>query len=119
MNGNRIRRGPGGPLAPVGEVLDGVLRRLRLEERFASADATERWDAAVGPEMAERTRCEGVRDRELLVFVRGAARMADLAVRRHEILRRINEELPEGAKLRAIRLAPMRGKEGTGRDRTR
>jgi predicted nucleic acid-binding Zn ribbon protein len=105
---------------PVGSVLDGLLTRLRLDERFREADATERWEAAVGREAARRTRCEGVRDGELLVSVRGAARMADLAVRKREILDRINEELAVGAKLRSIRLVPMRGKEeSVGDDGTR
>lgn len=115
-------RGPGGPgrsFEPVGSVLEGVLRRLRLDTRFAAADATERWEGAVGTEIACRTRCEGVRDGELLVSVRGAVWMADLAVRRHEILKRINEELADHAKIRTIRFVPMRGKEVPGRERTR
>jgi predicted nucleic acid-binding Zn ribbon protein len=104
----------------VGTVLDGLLKRLRLEERFRAADATERWEAAVGRDVARRTRCEGVRDGELLVSVRGAARMADLAVQKREVLDRINEDLAEGAKLRSIRLVPMRGKEEpVGDDGTR
>ena len=108
-------RRPKGDLEPVGGVLDGLLRRLRLEERFAAADATDRWERTVGPVVAARTRCEGVRNGELLVSVRGAAWMADLAVRKHEILRQLNDELAEGAKLSAIRLTPMRGKEEPGR----
>lgn len=114
MTGGRPR--PKGQLEPVGGVLDSLLRRLRLEERFAAADATDRWEKTVGPEIAGRTRCEGVRDGELLVSVRGATWMADLAVRKHEILKRLNEELAEGARLSAIRLTPMRGREERGRD---
>jgi hypothetical protein len=45
--------------------------------------------------------------------------MGDLAVRKYDILNRINEALAEGAKLRSIRLVPMRGKEGSVRDATR
>lgn len=120
MSARRSRSDSGGPLEPVGDVLDGLLRRLRLDERFAAADATERWEGAVGPEIAQRTRCEGVRDGELLVSVRGAAWMADLAVRKHEILKRINADLAEGGKLSAIRLTPMRGREEpVGDDGTR
>lgn len=108
-----------GSFEPVGSVLDDVLRRLKLETRFAAADATERWELAAGPEIAGRTRCEGVRDGELLVSVRGATWMAEVAVRKHDILKRINEELAEGARIRAIRLVPMRGKEVPGREPTR
>jgi predicted nucleic acid-binding Zn ribbon protein len=103
----------------VGSVLDNVLRGLRLDARFAAAEATDRWEGTVGPEIARRTRCEGVRDGEMLVSVRGAAWMADLAVQKHDILKRINEDLADHAKLRAIRLVPMRGKEVPGRGPTR
>jgi predicted nucleic acid-binding Zn ribbon protein len=105
-----------GSFEPVGSVLDDVLGRLRLDARFAAADATERWELAVGPEISGRTRCEGVRDGELLVSVRGATWMAELAMRKHDILKRINEDLAEGARIRAIRLIPMRGKEVPGRE---
>lgn len=117
-----MRRAAGRPSAAsrgfeaLGSVLDGVIRELRLEERFASAQATDHWSAVVGPEMAARTRCVGVRDRELLVEVRGSVWMGHLAVLRQGILERINERLAPDARLGSIRLVPMRGKEGRGRD---
>jgi predicted nucleic acid-binding Zn ribbon protein len=116
VSAGRTRRAAGGPLEPVGDVLDELLRRLKLEERFAAADATEQWERAAGPEAAVRTRCEGVRDGVLLVSVRGSAWMADLTVRKREILERINRRLPEGARLNAIRFTPMRGREERGGD---
>ena len=116
MTRGRPHRGPEAGFERVGRVLDDVLRGLRLEARFAAAGATERWERTVGPEIARRTRCEGVRNGELVVSVRGATWMADLAVRQHDILARLNEELAGGAKLRAIRLTPMRGREEPGRD---
>lgn len=112
----RGRSGAGGVFERVGTVLDGVLRDLNLEERFAAADATERWGETVGPEIARRTRCEGVRDGELLVLVRGTVWKAELTVRRMELLHRINEGLAEPARLRAIRFQLMRGKEEPGHD---
>jgi predicted nucleic acid-binding Zn ribbon protein len=115
----RGRDGAGGVFERIGSVLDGVLQDLHLEERFASADATERWRDTVGPEIARRTRCEGVRDGELLVLVRGTVWKAELTVRRMELLQRINEGLAEPARLRAIRFQLMRGKEDPGRDSTR
>jgi hypothetical protein len=45
--------------------------------------------------------------------------MAELAVLKYDILKRINEDLADHAKLRAIRLIPMRGKEVPGREPTR
>ena len=114
----RGRGEPGGPFQLIGPVLDGVLRDLKLEERFAAADATERWVEAAGPQIARRTRCEGVRDGELLVLVRGTVWRAELTVRRMELLHRINEGLAEPARLRSIRFQLMRGKEEPGRDST-
>jgi predicted nucleic acid-binding Zn ribbon protein len=100
-------------------VLDTVLRGLKLEQRFAAAEATDHWIAAAGPEMAQRTRCVGVRHGELLVEVQGAVWMGELAVLRQGILERINERLTPDARLRAIRLVPMRGKEERRFDGTR
>jgi len=96
---------------PVGAVLDQVLRSLRLETRFAAAEATDRWASAVEPAALKRTRCVGVRDGELLVEVQGATWMGHLAVLRQDILERINQTLAPEKRLRAIRFVPMRSKE--------
>lgn len=100
-----------GHLEPVASVLDQVLAGLKLEERFAAAQATEIWLQVVGPEVARRTHAVGVRDAELLVEVQGAVWMGHLAILRHGIMEEINRKLPVEARLRAIRLAPMRCKE--------
>jgi predicted nucleic acid-binding Zn ribbon protein len=97
----------GGPIQPVGAVLDQVLAGLKLEERFAAAAATELWIEAVGPKAAARTRAVGVRDGELLVEVKGAVWMGHLALLRHGIQEAINRRLPAEARIRTIRLAPM------------
>lgn len=125
------RQGHGGPsparrlgsgrrqanLEPVGSVLDQVLPGLRLDERFASAQATDLWREVAGPEVARRTRAVGVRDGELLIEVNGSVWMGHLALLRRGYLDEINERLPAEARLRAIRLAPMsekaRDKEGS------
>jgi predicted nucleic acid-binding Zn ribbon protein len=103
----------GGGFEPVAPVLDRMLGGLRIAERFASAQATELWAQVVGPEVAARTRAVGVRDAELLVEVRGSVWMGHLAVLRQQFLNEINERLTDGSKLTAIRLTPMRGKEGS------
>ena len=103
----------GGKFEPVGTVLDQLLAELNLEERFAAAAATDQWTEVVGPEVARRTRPVGVRDGELLVEVRGAVWMGHLAILRHGMLKEINRRLPAGARIRAIRLTPMRGREGS------
>lgn len=109
--GGRAREGGFEVLAPV---LERMLSGLKLEERFASAKATELWDERVGPEVKRRTRAVGVRDGELLVEVRGSVWMGHLSVLRQQIMDDINERLPIEARLRAIRLTPMRGREEGG-----
>jgi len=100
---------------PVGTVLDQVLRSLRLETRFAAAEATDRWASAVDADALARTRCVGVRDGELLVEVQGATWMGHLAVLRQGILDRMNQTLAPEKQLRAIRFVPMRSKEELSR----
>jgi predicted nucleic acid-binding Zn ribbon protein len=108
------RMSRGGGFEPVAPVLDRMLSGLKVAQRFASAQATELWLEAAGPEVAARTRAVGVRDGELLVEVRGSVWMGHLAVLRQRFLEEINERLPEDARLQAIRLVPMRSKEGSG-----
>ena len=100
-----------GHLEPVASVLDQVLAGLKLDERFAAAEATEIWLQVFGPEVARRTHAVGVRDAELLVEVQGAVWMGHLAILRHGIMEEINRKLPVEGRLRAIRLTPMRCKE--------
>ena len=106
----------GGGFEPVAPVLDRMLSGLKIEERFASAQATELWADVTGAEVAARTRATGVRDAELLVEVKGSVWMGHLSVLRQQYLEEINERLPEAARLHAIRLVPMRNKEGTPRE---
>lgn len=106
----------GGDPTSVGSVLDRVLSGLHVAQGEIAAAATDIWAEAVGPDVARRTRASGVRDGELLVEVCGAVWMGHLAVLRQSILEEMNERLPAAARLRAIRLVPMRGKEGSRRE---
>ena len=103
----------GGQPATVGSVLDRLLPGLHIEEHVAAAAATDLWSEVVGPEVARRTHAVGVRDGELLVEVQGAVWMGHLAILRQGILDDVNGRLPADARLRGIRLVPMRGKEGS------
>ena len=116
QSGGGARRG--GQPATVGSVLDRLLPGLHIEERVAAAAATDLWSEVVGPEVARRTHAVGVRDGELLVEVQGAVWMGHLAILRQGILDDVNERLPADARLRGIRLVPMRGKEGSRIERT-
>jgi len=105
--------GRGGQPVVVGSVIDRILSGLHIEERAATAAATDLWSEVVGPEVARRTHAVGVREGELLVEVQGAVWMGHLAVLRHGILDDVNGRLPAEARLRGIRLVPMKGKEGS------
>jgi len=107
-----IQRRGGQPVA-VGSILDKLLPGLRIEEHVAAAAATDLWPEVVGPEVARRTHAVGVRDGELMVEVCGAVWMGHLAILRQGILDDVNGRLPADARLRGIRLVPMRGKEGS------
>ena len=113
--GNPHGEGSAEGFRPVSSVLEDVLQALRFETRFAAAEATDRWALAVGPEVLARTRCVGVRDRELLVEVQGAVWMGHLAVLRQGILDQMNRTLDAEKRLRAIRFVPMRSKEESKR----
>ena len=113
--GGRHGEEPREGFQPVGSVLEEVLQALKLETRFAAAEATDRWALAVGPAVLARTRCVGVREGELLVEVQGAVWMGHLAVLRQGILDEVNRTLPASKRLRAIRFVPMRSKEESTR----
>lgn len=113
MSGMRGFQRRGGAPVSVGSVLDRLLPGLHLDENAAVAAATDLWGTIVGPEVARRTHAVGVRDGELLVEVCGAVWMGHLAILRQGILDEVNGRLPADARLRAIRLVPMRGKEGS------
>lgn len=105
------RRSRGGGFEPIGSILDSLFARTPLEEKAREAEATDRWAAVAGPEIARRSRAVGVRRGELIVEVRGSVWMGHVAVLRQAFLRELNARLPESARIRAIRLQPMRGKE--------
>lgn len=48
-----------GPPTPVGETIDGLIRRRGWEERLRGASLWTNWEAIVGPDLC--TRCEPVR----------------------------------------------------------
>lgn len=110
MKPARPRRGPA-EMRPVGGVLDEVLAGLRVESRFQAAQATDEWVPVVGPEVARRTRPVGVQNGELLVEVQGAVWMGHLAVLRQGVMEALNRRLPDAARIKSIRLVPMRFKE--------
>ena len=118
MSPNRGFQPRGGDPVAVGSILDRILPGLKIDERVAAAAATDLWVSVVGPEVSRRTRAVGVRDGELLVEVQGAVWMGHLAILRQGILDDVNERLSADARLRGIRLVPMRGKEGSRVDPT-
>jgi hypothetical protein len=115
---NRGFQPRGGDPVAIGTILDRILPGLKIEEHVAAAAATDLWAEVVGPEVSRRTRAVAVRDGELLVEVQGAVWMGHLAILRQGIMDDVNERLSADARLRGIRLVPMRGKEGSRVDPT-
>ena len=113
MHGMRGFPKRGGAPTTIGSVLDRLLPGLKIEEHLAAASATDLWADIVGADVLRRTNAVGVRDGELLVEVCGAVWMGHLAILRQGILDDMNGRLPADARLRGIRLVPMRGKEGS------
>lgn len=75
---------------PVGGLVGSLLERLGIAEKVLRARAAAEWEETVGPHIARVTRNPVVRGRALFVEVESAAWLAELNIKRHELLRRIN-----------------------------
>ena len=81
---------------PLGDIVSGVLKRVdRLDKRHG-ARAVTAWREVVGEEIARHTRGFALREnRELVVFVDGAAWANQLSLMSDELKTRLNTHLGE------------------------
>lgn len=86
------RKGP----SPVGGLVGSIFEKLGIAEKVGRAAAAARWDEVVGPEISRRTGEVRVSGRALIVEVESSTWMQELNMRRHQILRELNEGLEEG-----------------------
>ena len=84
MSGKRRRRK--GKLIGVGSALPGVLSELGLDEARRVFEIGERWEEAVGPELARRAKPLAMRGEVLEVGVESSVWAQQLQRRRPEIL---------------------------------
>jgi predicted nucleic acid-binding Zn ribbon protein len=116
------RRRPGaaakagkGAAGPLGGILDGVIKKLGGRGRFTEEEMALAWAEAAGEEAARHSRPVSFRRSSIFVNVDRSTWLAELTVRRKEILSRLEERL-KGKKFRDIR---FRIGDITKKERTR
>ena len=93
----------------VGSLIDGVFDRLGVAERVERAGLALDWDRLVGPHIARVTREVRVSGSTLFVEVVSAAWLTELAMMRHDLLRRINAGRKRGRIERIVFLQAGKG----------
>lgn len=89
----RKRREP----RPIGILLGGVMHDLGLDEASAIVRVAERWEAAVGPEVARHCRPSALRGGTLEVTVDSSIWCQELQLQRTQILAALRRELADAA----------------------
>ncbi len=102
----RSKRRSGSP-EPVADALDGVLKRLGLQQVVERHDLFREWDERVGREIARVARPWRVDGDALIVRVASPAWMNELSLRQTELLERLNRDRQKSGIRRLIfRLDP-------------
>lgn len=102
----------GGP-RPAGEILQGLLRSLRIEERSRQGRVASAWLKAAGEDLASRARPVAFRAGLLTVEVDGAGLLLELKGFRGPALLEAVRAEPGGGVVREIRWVPA-GRAGAG-----
>lgn len=119
MNRRRGDDEPAGPV-PIGQVLDGLLKQWRLDERRREGPLASAWDVAVsrvaGSEVVSRMRPVAFRGGTLTVEVEGAALLHQARGFWAGGIRAALAEDETGRRVRDIRFVPAPGGGVTGRE---
>ena len=83
--------------AKAGDLLDGLLQGLGLDERLRQYRAVLIWAEVVGPQIAARTRPERIRDNVLEVCVDQPVWMQQLQLLKPQLLAKLNARLGDAA----------------------
>ena len=86
MSGSGRRKGP----VAVGVALRDMIRRMGLSKPLAEYDVLTSWEECVGEQVARVSIPERIVNGVLFVHVSSAPWRAELALRRFEIVRKIN-----------------------------
>ena len=78
-----------GAARPIGEIIEGLVRRKRFYEKSKYGALVDAWTELVGERIAERTRISSFKDGELVVDV-------DSSVLLHELAGFLREQLLAG-----------------------
>jgi predicted nucleic acid-binding Zn ribbon protein len=92
-----LRRRPGSQPTPLGSVVPRVLGELGLSETAAVVRIVERWEAAVGAELARHCRPTALRGRVVEVAADSSVWCQQIQMHRLEILAALRRELGEDA----------------------
>lgn len=80
-----------GEICHCGEVVDALLRKLRLEEHVVNSRIREAWPSLVGTHLAVRSYPDSLRKGVLTVRVTDSATNHHICALKTEILRRLQE----------------------------
>lgn len=86
----------------IGELIAELLTRRNYGKVQTQQQFIEAWEAAVEPSLASQTRVGSIRKGTLEVTVSNSTLVQELSFRQHEILRQLQEKLPD-EKLEKIR----------------
>ena len=80
----------------IGDILQGVLKDLGIDEEVARQEVVERWASVVGEKIASVAKAVAVSGDVLFVQVASSAWMNELNLMRHDILKRLNAGAGKG-----------------------
>lgn len=100
--------------APLRSAIDGLLGDQGWRTAAAVGSVFGRWETIVGPELAAHTRPDGLRDGELVVAADSTAWATQVRLLAATLVRRLNEELGDGAVTRVVVRGPAPPRRGGG-----
>jgi predicted nucleic acid-binding Zn ribbon protein len=104
---------------PLGAAIEGLVDDRGWELPVATGSVFGRWAQIVGPELADHTMPESLRDGELTVAADSTAWATQLRLLAAELVRRLNAELGDGTVLRVKVRGPVTGTRKPGEWRVR
>jgi predicted nucleic acid-binding Zn ribbon protein len=92
--------------APLSDAIDGLITETGWELAVATGSVFGRWPQIVGRELAAHTKPDGLADGKLIVSADSTAWATQLRLLATDLVRRLNEELGDGAVRRVEVRAP-------------
>ncbi len=89
-----MRRSDSGPKR-LSTMLDGFLEDRGIKDQVVRMGVLDAWPTIVGAHVAEVTRAKAVSEATLFVEVRTSAWLMELNMMKRDVLKRVNDHLPE------------------------